>query len=158
MMKIGVRAMMKQIKDRQLQLTTTLTIVMRESNTLHRMVIQVVSWQLLCLSLNHHKLSKLCRLKYQEHSIFIDPSSLDFPKPSTCILPKTECRELGNDEFNGYQGMAVKSEFDNISPDIFNEIMPVIESDIPGYEKDIIQERRLEALGKNSYHISYSNK
>ena len=142
---------MKRIKNRQLQLTTTLTIVMRESNTLHRMVTQVVSWQLLCLSSNHYY---FYRLEYQGYSIFIYLSSLDFSNPSTYTLPKTECRELSNDEINGYQGIAVKSEFDNISPDIFNEIIPVFESDIPGYAKDIIQERRLQALGKNFYHVT----
>ena len=100
------------------------------------------------------KISKLYTLGYLEYSTFIDPSSLDFPNPSTYTLPKTERRELSNDEIDGYQGIAVKSEFDNINPDIFNEIIPVMESDIPGYAKDIIQERRLQALGKNFYHVT----
>ena len=56
-----------------------------------------------------------------------------------------------NDGISEEQGFVVKSEIraniSNISSQVFNEIRPVIESDIPGYEKDVVQERQLEAMG-----------
>ena len=58
-----------------------------------------------------------------------------------------------NDGISEEQGFVVKSEMRantcNISSQVFNEIRPVIESDIPGYEKNVVQERQLEAMGTN---------
>ena len=80
-----------------------------------------------------------------------DPASLTFPTPATYIVPKTESSML--DGISEERGFVVKSEMrdntSNISPQVFSEIRPVIESDIPGYEKDVVQERQLEAMGTN---------
>ena len=65
---------------------------------------------------------------------------------------------LMNDGISEEQGFVVKSEMradtSNISSQVFNEIRPVIESDIPGYEKDVVQERQLEAMGMIQYQIT----
>ena len=91
-----------------------------------------------------------------------DPASLTFPKPSTYIVPKTEQSMLMNDGISEEQGFVVKSEMrantSNISSQVFNEIRPVIESDIPGYEKDVVQERQLEAMGTNQYQMTACRK
>ena len=62
-----------------------------------------------------------------------------------------------NDYIGADQGIIVKSENRNemstITPQELNEIRPVHQSDIPGYERNAIEERQLAALGENLNRI-----
>ena len=62
-----------------------------------------------------------------------------------------------NDHIGADQGIIVKSENRNemstITPQELNEIRPVHQSDIPGYERNAIEERQLAALGENLNRI-----
>ena len=86
---------------------------------------------------------------------FTDPGSLIFPIPHPLMVPKVErgftSNAFINDSISADQGIVVKSESSNdagnISSQVLNEIRPVHQSDIPGYERDAVQERQLAALG-----------
>jgi hypothetical protein len=68
------------------------------------------------------------------------------------IEPVSSSSIFTNDHISADQGIIVKSENRNdtfiISPQVLNEIRPVHQSDIPGYERDAIEERQLAALGE----------
>lgn len=77
--------------------------------------------------------------------------------PQSLLLPKVEQESSSslftNDNISADQGIVVKSEMRNdISSQVLNEIRPVHQSDIPGYERNAIEERQLAALGKNYTH------
>ena len=77
--------------------------------------------------------------------------------PQSLLLPKVEQESSSsvftNDNISADQGIVVKSEMRNdaanISSQVLNEIRPVHQSDIPGYERNAIEERQLAALGRN---------
>ena len=72
------------------------------------------------------------------------------------MLPKIEhdmsASIFTNDHISADQGIMVKSEnrsdASTISSQVLNEIRPVHQSDIPGYERDAIEEGQLAALGE----------
>ena len=81
------------------------------------------------------------------------------------MLPKIEhdmsASIFTNDHISADQGIMVKSEnrsdASTISPQVLNEIRPVHQSDIPGYERDAIEERQLAALGEICMKIIIHN-
>ena len=83
------------------------------------------------------------------------------------IVPKVENDLLStaftNDSISADQGIVVKSEGRQesdgmIGSQVFNEVRPVHQSHIPGYERDAVQERQLQALGKNTSQLDASMK
>ena len=90
------------------------------------------------------------------YPIFLDPSTLSFPRPQSLLLPKVEqdpaSSVFTSDSISADQGIVVKSEnrsdSASISSQVLNEIRPIHQSDIPGFERNAIEERQLAALGK----------
>ena len=90
-------------------------------------------------------------------SFDLDPSSLSFPRPQSVIVPKVETdvsrMAFTNDSISADQGIIVKSENQHESSglmgsQVFNEVRPVHQSHVDGYERDAVQEQQLAALGK----------
>ena len=87
--------------------------------------------------------------------------------PATVLVPKIEQSHSSNsytsDSIGADQGIVVKEERQqqyggvgasftdnvggNFGPQVFNEVRPVHQSDIPGYEKNTLEEMQLAALG-----------
>ena len=98
---------------------------------------------------------------------YLDPSTLSFPRPQSVIVPKVENNLLStaftNDSISADQGIVMKSEGRPesdalIGSQVFNEVRPVHQSHIPGYERDAVQERQLQALGNYCSKIEASMK
>ena len=90
-----------------------------------------------------------------------DPATLSFPRPVQVIVPKVERSDTSSnaytsDSISEDHGISVKPELgtgifhdeDGVSSRVLNEIRPVHQSDIPGYERDAVAEMQLASFGE----------
>ena len=90
-----------------------------------------------------------------------DPATLSFPRPVQVIVPKVERSDTSSntytsDSISADHGISVKPELgtgifhdeDGVSSRVLNEIRPVHQSDIPGYERDAVAEMQLASFGE----------
>ena len=89
-----------------------------------------------------------------------DPATLTFPRPVQFLVPKVERSDTSrnsytSDSISADHGIVVKPEggtggthdVGGISSRVLNEIRPVHQSDIPGYERDAVTEMQLASFG-----------